>query len=106
MDTNTRDTSLSSFDGLDPNATWTLFLVDMTGDSVSGVLEDWHLDIQMVPEPGTWVLLLLAGGLALVQWRRLGKGSVLDSGGLILLRVKNLRDAKEIYKEARKPGDF
>jgi subtilisin-like proprotein convertase family protein len=54
--------SLASFDGLNANGTWTLFVADLSGGSVSTV-QSWGLqmDIVAVPEVETWVAAALAG---------------------------------------------
>jgi hypothetical protein len=54
--------SLPSFDGLNPNSTWTLFIADLSGGGVSTV-QNWGLqmDIVAVPEVETWVAAALAG---------------------------------------------
>jgi hypothetical protein len=41
---------LSSFNGLNPNGTWTLFIADVSGGDVTTVTS-WGLDIAAVPEP-------------------------------------------------------
>ena len=52
----------SSFVGLNPNSTWTLFIADTSGGGVSTV-QSWGLqmDIVAVPEVETWVAAALAG---------------------------------------------
>ena len=69
-DTSTRSAYLSSFNGLDPNGSWTLFIADMSsGDTFT--LDSWGLDITPVPEPATWAAgLLILGALAYTQLRR------------------------------------
>ncbi|HUA38643.1 MAG TPA: hypothetical protein VMA35_09655 [Candidatus Sulfopaludibacter sp.] len=63
---------LSSFDGDNPNDTWTLFVADLSqGDSAEVI--GWSLDITTVPEPKT--TSLLAVGLIIFygsfrHWRR------------------------------------
>ena len=42
--------SLASFNGVDPNGTWTLFFADMSAGNAS-TLNGWSLDITVVPEP-------------------------------------------------------
>jgi subtilisin-like proprotein convertase family protein len=47
------------------NATWTLFIADLSGGGVTTVA-DWGLqmDITAVPEPATWAGMIFGGGLA------------------------------------------
>ena len=56
VDTDGRTATLSSFNGLGADGTWTLFLADMSGGDVS-TLNSWGLDITVVPEPTTWALI-------------------------------------------------
>jgi subtilisin-like proprotein convertase family protein len=57
---------LSSFNGLDANGSWTLFIADVSGGGVSTVT-GWGLDIAAVPEPGSMVegsvAVLFLGGV-------------------------------------------
>ena len=55
----TSRTSLTSFDGLDPNGTWTLFFADQSPGDQSTLLS-WSLDITAVPEPINVALPLFA----------------------------------------------
>ena len=68
---NTR-ASLSTFDGYNPNGTWTLFFADQnTGDQ--STLVSWSLDIDAVPEPVAVALGIFGVVFALgrlVVWRR------------------------------------
>ena len=52
--TDPRPALLSSFNGLDPNGAWTLFVADVSPIS-TGTLKSWTLDLTVatVPEPGT-----------------------------------------------------
>jgi hypothetical protein len=69
--------TLSSFNGLDPDGDWILFIADMAsggGDSPS-TLVSWGLDITAVPEPVNAALGVFAGiGLVVVAqqtlWRK------------------------------------
>ncbi len=49
-------TTFNSFQGLDPNGTWSLFFADLSGNHVS-TLNGWGLDLEVVPEPTTWALI-------------------------------------------------
>ena len=61
-----RTAFLSSFNGLDPNGSWTLFLADMSGGDQS-TLASWSLEISIVPEPTT-VALMVFGVAGLGVW--------------------------------------
>jgi hypothetical protein len=56
---------LSSFDGDNPNDTWTLFLADLSEGGTAQVT-GWSLDITTVPEPSS--SNLLAAGLIASLW--------------------------------------
>jgi subtilisin-like proprotein convertase family protein len=58
MDTDPRPAMLSSFDGIDANGIWTLFVADQSAGFTS-TLESWSLTVTAVPEPS----MLLLGGL-------------------------------------------
>ncbi len=64
---------LDSFDSLNGNGSWTLFLADLSGGDTS-TLVSWGLDIEVVPEPITWALIAFGGVLGAVKlgnhWRR------------------------------------
>jgi subtilisin-like proprotein convertase family protein len=63
--------TLSSFTG-SPNGTWTLFLADLSGGETS-TLVSWGLEIEAVPEPVTWALIIfggLTGTLSVGRWAR------------------------------------
>ena len=67
-DADARAAMLSSFEGLDPNGTWTLFVADTSANG-NGQLDSWALDLVVVPEPASIALLAL-GVAALVTHRR------------------------------------
>jgi hypothetical protein len=56
---------LGSFDGGNPNNTWTLFLADLSAGG-TGQLVSWSLDITTVPEPAE--INFLAMGLVASLW--------------------------------------
>jgi hypothetical protein len=62
--------------GHDANGTWTLFLADLSGGGQSTLLS-WGLDINVVPEPSTWALIIfgVVGGVTVVV-RRLRRATV------------------------------
>ena len=65
MDTTSRTAYLSSFDGLDANGDWTLFLADIEYGAAS-TLDSWSLEVtglEVIPEP-TNVALAIFGSLA------------------------------------------
>jgi subtilisin-like proprotein convertase family protein len=66
-----RTALLSSFNTLDPNGPWTLFIADMSGGGGPVLLNSWGLTITTVPEPSTVALVGLFGGVfTLVGARR------------------------------------
>jgi subtilisin-like proprotein convertase family protein len=74
FDSTTPTALLSSFNGLNPNGSWTLFLADMSGGAVS-TLQSWELDITgtaAVPEPASIIeagLAALAIGTMVAMFR-------------------------------------
>ncbi len=74
LDTTLRTASLASFNNLDPNGAWTLFVADVSPLGV-GRLVSWQLEItgNSVPEPGTGlagVVSIAAGVCAAFSRRR------------------------------------
>ena len=59
LDTSARTALLSSFMGLNPSGSWTLFIADLSAGGTS-TLVSWGLEVT-VPEPGTVALLALGG---------------------------------------------
>jgi uncharacterized protein (TIGR03382 family) len=68
-DTSPRTAFLSSFDGLDANGDWTLFVADVaTGDIMT--LDSWSLTVTGVPEPSAATLAVLGMSGLLLRRRR------------------------------------
>jgi len=63
LDTDPRPSLLGSFNGLDPNGTWTLFLADMAAGYNSTLIE-WGITVQTVPEPSAGAIAMFG----LVVW--------------------------------------
>ena len=68
--------NFGSFDGTNPNGTWTLFLADLSMGEQS-TLVSWSLDITAIPEPTNIALGILASGFAACEafrrWRSLAR---------------------------------
>jgi len=60
VNTDSRSAFLSSFNGSNPNGTWTLFVADLDSGGNS-TLVNWGLQISAVPEPVTVALMIFAG---------------------------------------------
>jgi hypothetical protein len=71
--TNQPSSLLNSFQGTNPNGTWTLFLADLSGGEQS-TLVNWHLNIETVPEPSTWILFGIGAAIFLTAWKRMRHG--------------------------------
>ena len=68
LNTDPRTSMLASFNGLDPNGTWTLFVADQSPGETS-TLQSWSLTITTVPEPSAALLTLLSA-TAMLKRRR------------------------------------
>ena len=66
LDTTPRTASLTSFNGLDPNGPWTLFVADVSSTGTAKVAS-WRIQVtgNTVPEP-TSALLAICGGVGLL----------------------------------------
>ena len=69
--------TLSAFNGTDPNGVWRLYVLDDTPGNNGVIAGGWSLTVTSVPEPSTHALLGLAGalgatGVAFRQRRRRG----------------------------------
>jgi hypothetical protein len=69
LDTTPRTAMLSSFAGLDPNGTWTLFVADLSEGGLVRLV-DWDLEFTPIPEPGPLVLAALIALACLARRRR------------------------------------
>jgi subtilisin-like proprotein convertase family protein len=72
LDADSRTALLDQFNTRSPNGTWMLFISDLTGGN-QGTLVEWSLTIDAVPEPASFSLALLGGGLLAVTLRRRGR---------------------------------
>lgn len=65
-----RSADFSSFNGINPNGDWTLYVVDVSPVGLAS-LNHWKLDITgAVPEPVAWPWVSLGLGTAFFFWRR------------------------------------
>lgn len=71
LDTDPRTATLDSFNTLDPNGSWTLFLADVSFGEQS-TMTGWGLEITAVPEVSSLIpaLLVLGGAVLLQRWCR------------------------------------
>lgn len=69
FDSTSPTADLSSFNGANPDGTWTLFVADLSSGG-QGTLVTWGLTVVTVPEPQTWVLVAGGVGLLLAVNRR------------------------------------
>jgi len=81
----------STFDGMNPNGAWTLFIADESPGGV-GTLQDWSVEVTAIPENSTMSLLVF-GGSSLALWflhkRRLAAPSRQNNEGFAqkLIRI-------------------
>jgi hypothetical protein len=59
-------TFYSTFGGMNPNGTWTLFFADLSGGGGQSQLTGWSLDITAIPEPVNVALGIFAGVFLIV----------------------------------------
>jgi hypothetical protein len=64
--------SFGSYNGLNPNGTWTLFIADLSAGGQSQLVS-WELDITAVPEPVNVALGIFAGVFLAVTVARSGR---------------------------------
>ena len=77
--------SLASFNGMDPNGTWTLFFADLSAGN-SSTLNGWSLDITAVPEPANIALVIFGmgfGGFGIIRYFRNSRKSEWRSAEII-----------------------
>lgn len=68
LDTDSRTALLDVFNGLDPNGEWTLFVADLNLNGNATQVQ-WGLNISVVPEPSSVVLLLVGAISVLLRMR-------------------------------------
>ncbi len=68
LDGDPRTATLNSFTNLNPNASYTLFVADLSLGGTA-IVESWGMEITVVPEPGT-ALLVALGSLVLTMRRK------------------------------------
>jgi subtilisin-like proprotein convertase family protein len=84
-------TPLSSFDGLNPNGTWTLFIADVS-PGFQSTITGWDLDIAAVPEPRSLVeggIAALFLGVLIGLYRLKGPKTLRLTGGVAWWRAVN-----------------
>lgn len=70
FDSASRNRLLGSFNNLNPNGTWTIYLADLVNGNESTLI-GWGLEIEAVPEPmaaGLIFFALLLGGMKALCW--------------------------------------
>lgn len=70
--------SLSYFNGVNPNGTWTLYFADTIAGGGNATLNGWSLNVEAVPEPANVALGIFAGVLGLVILRNRLKAGKLN----------------------------
>ena len=62
----TTASALSTFNGINPNGTWSLYVVDDTAVDGGMISGGWSMTISAaaIPEPSTWTLFLFCGTVA------------------------------------------
>jgi len=65
----TRDKTLSVFQGINPNGTWSLFIADMASTG-NAKITSWGLDFTPIPEPQEYAMAIGAGLMAFAIYRR------------------------------------
>ena len=66
----TATTSLVTFDGTDPNGTWSLYVMDDAGRDVLGTLAGWSLDIETDGTAPTGAVVVNGGGASTTSQHR------------------------------------
>ena len=73
---------LDSFNGTDPNGTWTLFLADLSNGGKSQLV-NWNLQVSTVPEPPSWTLFAMgAAWLVGGRFRQKKEATLAGADGL------------------------
>ncbi len=73
VDTTSRTAFLSTFNGVDPNGNWTLYLADLSSGSPN-TLNSWSLSITGVPEPQEYLFAATLALFGFASWHRLRGG--------------------------------
>lgn len=68
LDTTPSTAMLSSFNGIDANGDWTLFVADLSGGDVH-TLNSWGMTVIGIPEPSS-LLLFVTGAAVVIRIRR------------------------------------
>jgi hypothetical protein len=63
-------TLASTFDGSNPNGTWSLYAIDSVSGSTGEISNGWNLQVNAVPEPASFSLIAVAGALLACRRRR------------------------------------
>jgi len=69
LDTTPRTATLSSFDGLDPNGEWVLFVADVEGGDLHQLVS-WGIEFVVIPEPSTFGALASLALLSMAMLHR------------------------------------
>ena len=69
LDSSLRTTMLNDLGGVSPNGTWTLFVADAKAGG-TGLLTDWSVRMEGVPEPSSASLVILGLAAVLARSRR------------------------------------
>lgn len=75
--------TLSDFNGLNPNGTWTLYFADTLAGGGNATLNGWSLNVDAVPEPVNMALGIFGALMGtVVIWRKLKTGKLKTEPGV------------------------